>query len=237
MYDLYGNTVVISKEIYDSISLQKREELIKKLIVKGYKKIFVRSKYTTDHRTLELQWVSPYKQPPYATKFIHKEGEYYIYGDLKEAYYNPRYHYERQEIKKILDSTTYSKLILIGSGTSPYTLYLSKKFEIKEIEPNILAHRYGCINLILNKKSNSNWSSTYEGEWSEVILSMIPTIGKEYHKKYNFEKFCIFYVLLEDTQKNLFFEDIISHYNCFLEFKKVRDYSKFIKIYRVMLHH
>lgn len=235
MYDVYGSTVVLCKERYEVLSPLEKESLLTSLITKGYKKIFTRSRYHNEFRTVDLTWISPYKEPPFSTKFMHKEGDYLFYGDLTKAYYSPRYHYERQQIKELLEHYKGCSLVIIGSGISPYTVYLSDLFLITEVEPNVIAHHYGEVNLKLNNKPIPSWNPLYQGDLSEGVLSMVPSIEKQFHKRYNFTKFCIFYCLLDSAELQKYTEEIQLHYKKEIVVKKVRDYSKNISVYRFML--
>lgn len=235
MYDVYGDLVIVSQENYSQYTAEEKVFLLTKFILLGYKKIFTRSRYQNDYRVLDLTWISPYPRPDYATTFLTKEGEYFFYGDLTQAYYTPRYHYERVCIKERLLRCHSKDVLVIGSGISPYSIYLSDHFKVSEVQPNQMGRKFGLINLRLNKKEVTQWQPYYHGEQSSIIVSMIPTIDWEFHKGYNFKELCIFYALLDVNQVSSFKSLIQSHYGATAIEKKVRDYSKTLNVYRFEL--
>lgn len=235
MYDVYGDLVIVSQENYHQYTEEERVSLLTKFIRLGYKKIFTRSRYKNEFRTLDLTWISPYPRPDYATRFLIKEGNYFFYGDLTEAYYTPRYHHERECIRERVLPCTSKDVLILGSGISPYSVYLADQFKISEVQPNVQGRKYGLINLKLNKKEPTEWTHYYTGEQASIIISMIPTIDKEFHYGYKFRELCIFYALLDTNQIESFKSKIEKHYGVIAVMKKVRDYSKTLNVYRFEL--
>lgn len=235
MYDVLGDTVLIPKNYYEDLSECGRLALLKGLLERGYKKIFTRGRFSNSFRTLSLDWVSPYQEPPFSTKFLTRENNYLFYGDLREAYYSPRYHKQRSEVVSLLRDHSGEALTLIGSGISPYTVYLNRYFRILEIEPNDRAYRYGRINLTMNGCTSEGRKTRYEGDPSQVVLSMVPRVDPSLHKTYNFRRTCVFYVLMEDSRVPLYSEQLKVFYSSSVTSRLVRKYTKSLNIYRFVL--
>lgn len=224
MYDIYGDLVVLTKK-----------GSIIELLKKNHKKICVRSAVSTAHRIYNVEWVSPYKQNEFSYRYLHKEGNMLLYGDVKQVYYCPRYHFERVQIKKILEQLKGTPITIVGSGISPYSIILSENHEITEFEPNQRAVHYGAINLKLNNCTATTYAQEYNGQPNKIILSMVPAAPREFHLSYTFEKCCIFYVLLDQSELEPYVKLIETHYQTPVEHRMVRGYSKTQRIYRFIL--
>lgn len=224
MYDVYGDIVVGSGDL-------KKIELLKA----GKRKIYTRSSFKSDYRVFETQWVSPYVQKKFDSRYVHRENGFLFYGDIKQCYFSPRYATERKKLQDLLKNYDLKKGIIIGSGISPFTVYLSQVVkDLTEYEINERAIHYGRINLNLNNCNALTHNKAYNSECSDLVVSVIPTIKWDFHLQYNFKKVCVFYVLLSTSQITLFESLLKKTYNCTYEKFKVRPYSKQICIYRYL---
>ena len=233
MYDILGDLVV-----FPSNYEPQWEELLF-LLKKGYKKIYKRSKIHDQHRISDLIWLSPYPELPNSSKFFHKEGGFIIYGDLKQAYYSPRYAKERSELFKLLknlkESYDLKTLDLVGSGISPFSLYLHQIFNIEQYEINERAIHFGSLNLRLNNLEPLKTFQLYHNSRiPDVLIAMIPAETLEFHKNYLFEKILVLYLLTDSSLKEL--TPLREHYKAtILDCKNIRPYHKGYGVYRIIL--
>lgn len=233
-YDIYGDLVLINEQ---------EPKVLCKLLALGYKKIYLRTKCLNIHRNMNAKWVSPYPETSLDPYYLCLENKKLFFGNIKTVFYNPRYSTDRVLLLQYFKSQnletlkTYT-LGLVGSGISPYTIYLAPLFSTStEYEGNLEAVRYGAINKVLNNLTGVNTLNTwYNGEPHDVIISVIPSAELQFHKKYNFNKILILYYTCLDTMIDISVKELEKTYNCKANVVKiVRPYSKLINTYRIHL--
>ena len=212
------------------------------LLAAGYKKIFFKQKCFDEYRRMNLKWVSPYKPQENSEYFFCKENKYRFFGNIKEVFYNPRYAEDRLNLVKKLETKSLkdkTSLCIVGSGISPYTVYLSSLFkEITEYEINPEAHRYGLINKTLNGCTHvKSLNEPYKNDNSyDYIVSVVPAGDLSFHKKYNFNDTLITYVTANCEQINPIMDSLKTFHNCDqAQFKIVRPYCKNVNTYRLWM--
>ena len=249
-----------SELLVDDLSISETENMdLIHLLSLGYRKIYRCSKCTGEYRKMDLKWVSPYKEGPLDSYYICKEDGKRFYGCIKSTFYNPRYASDRIDLRKYLKNHLINKkffcekesleslvvkpkLTVVGSGISPYTVYLGDLFLITEYECNPEAYRLGMINKILNNISDvTSFCEKYKAKLHapdipDILLSIMPAKDINYHKNYVFKKDLIVYYTSLDKDIENQIESLNAIYKTRLSSLKIaRPYSKNINTYRIHL--
>ena len=227
MYDVYGDVVVLTERS----NCQLRD-----VLAIGYKKIYRRTAYKSQYRVLDLEWVSPYVEKSFSSKYIHTEDGHHYYGDLKQVYFSARYATQRRQLKKYFSQKDLKSLIVVGAGIGPFTVVLSPFFEcISQYETNPLCERYNRINMYYNKCPAQYFSIPYKGEIADALVSVIPKGSLQFQLSFNFRSICVLYFLADDSECQNVADVFRTHYGCKVDHKVVRAYSKGCNIYRYTL--
>lgn len=266
-YDIYDDIILLHDRSLTQTENKEdffcyNSPLILKVISEGYKKIYTRTKCEGVYRNMNVRWCSPYKTDFSSPYYLCRENNKLFFGHIGTVFYNPRYSGEHANItkylctyldlnSKVLESdctaireksnlkTKIHDLGIVGSGISPYTIYLSEtqRFNITEYECNPEAYRFGLINKKLNGAPDvQSHQKYYENQSHEIIISIIPAQNPDFHKNYNFKKDLLFYHTLEDITAFKTIQDISRSYNSRLvNYQIVRPYSKGINTYRIHL--
>lgn len=227
-------------DVYGDIAVTANPERLEQVLKQKFKKIYSRTPYHFKERVFELKWISPYPEKEFGgTKYLVKQGDFWIYGDLKEVFYCPRYHFERLALLKDLDSLNLGDTAIVGAGIGPYTLCLaqlkSQITSLTQYEPNLKAQKYNSINLYFNSCEAQMVPTEYDFKCYDTIVSIIPAMSLDYHFKYKFNRFLIFYAILKTQESLKYCADLESFYGRKVHLKRVRPYSKDQDIYRFFL--
>lgn len=238
-YDIYGDLALMGDRPENYL------KSIVELLALGYKKIYLRTKCLDLHRNMDAKWISPYPQKTWSSCYLSKQNNKLFYGNIKTVFYNPRYGADRLNLVTFLKENFSSwsseslTVAVVGSGISPYTVYLAELFvNITEYEVNSEAYRYGMINKTLNKTSPTVACRNvpYDNQIYDIIVSIIPAMDPEFHKKYRFRKGLVFYMTQIKDNLKAQIDALADHHDSeVLQVKKVRPYSKLIDTYRIFL--
>lgn len=239
VYDILGDIGLITSKNIEGANITE----IQKLLAKGYKKIFKKSRCEDTYRTLNTVWCSPFKKDNYSNYFYAKENGKFFLGDITKVFYNSRYSSDRLNLTNTLkkeDSKLNQKtIVIVGSGISTYSIYLWPLFKIiKEFEINPEAYRYGEINKILNKAENiESFNMKYQKTTcADYLLSVVPAESLDFHKEYFFKDTLIVYFTSKDTEISKHVQELKVHYDCkSSNYLSVRPYAKGINTYRIVL--
>ena len=151
-YDLIGDIAIL--DIPNE--LQKKEKTIATQLCKTHPHIKVVCKKIGNHygkfRKQRLKIIYGEKRK----ETIHKENNILLKLHTEQCYFSPRLSYERMRIAKQVKKD--ENILVMFSGTGPYTFGLAKNTKAKSIigiELNPTAHKYALENQILNKATNT----------------------------------------------------------------------------------
>lgn len=210
---------------YGQLAIIKKADHVMKALATGCTKVILSQKISGAYRLPVAQYLVGED-----STFLAKQGKHLIAGDALCCFYNRSYETERTVITNYLaTSTRKHSLVVLGAGTGVISLYLSPHFSyIVNYDSNRKAIAHALYNIKLNGCKNVfNICQSYEfAKPADVVISMMPSLPIDSHKKIKFNHLLIGYYLVKK-------EDIIdSPYQ--YESHIVKQYSSDLVIKRVI---
>ena len=135
--------------------MRKREEIIAKTLLETHKNIktILRKddKHEGEFRTQKMKWLLGEK----TKEATHKENNVKIKVNVETIYFSPRLASERKRISEQVEKD--EEILVMFSGCAPYPCVLARNTKAKHItgiELNPEGHKYGLMNIEMNKIKN-----------------------------------------------------------------------------------
>ena len=135
--------------------MRKREEIIAKTLLQSHKNIktILRKddKHEGEFRTQKMKWLLGEK----TKEATHKENNVKIKVNVETIYFSPRLSSERKRISEQVEKD--EEILVMFSGCAPYPCVLARNTKAKHItgiELNPEGHKYGLMNIEMNKIKN-----------------------------------------------------------------------------------
>lgn len=171
-YDLVGDIAIIEIDH----ELEKKDKIIADAIMRTNPTIKTVLKKSGIHkgefRTQDMIYVLGENRK----ETIHKENNVMLTLDVEKVYFSPRLSHERKRIYELVKKG--EEILVMFSGAAPYPCVLSKNTKAKSIigiELNPNGHKYGLLNVKLNKLTNV---TLINGD----VKTVVPKLNKKFDR-------------------------------------------------------
>ncbi len=236
-FDIVGDILIFSDFPEE---LEKKEKLVGKMILDNMKNVKVIckkiGKYAGRFRLPKLKIIAGARRK----ETRHKENNVVLELNVEKVYFSPRLSTERKRVSGLVNPG--EDVLVMFSGCAPYPINIAKNSKARSIygiEVNPAAHRYGQMNVKLNKADNV---VLLQGDVRQVlpmlhkrfdrIVMPLPRKGKDYLKlafsKLRKGGIVHLYIFLREEQINTdYLRDYVGRYARKFKIKKITKCGQF----------